>query len=378
MEEKLRSEYLAKTFQGLEDILAEELESLGAIEIKIRKRAVLFQADMETFYKVNYLSRLASRFLRPVMSFRASSYEELYDEMNSIDWPSIFHHDQSFAVSSVVKSHIFKHSEYTTLKVKDAIVDHFRNRFRKRPFVERYEPDIRVHVHINDQNVRLYLDASGESLHKRGYRQDDTFRAPLSECLAAGMLIKAGWDGSKDLVDPMCGSGTLLIEAGMIARNIAAQRYRTYFSFHNWLDFDPKLWKKIKQEAKENERVFEFAISGYDYNQEALNSATANLRGAGLKGYTNLTLMDIRDMPVQKNPGFLIVNPPYGDKIKVADIDQHYKDLGDMLKQKFNNWEAWVFTANMDALKNIGLKTSKRIPLFNGPKESRLCLYEMY
>ncbi len=371
-------EYLAKTFQGLEETLAQELEQFGASNIKIRKRAVLFDADLETFYKANYLSRVASRFLRPILNFRADSYDELYNKMSKVDWPELMHYDQTFAISSVVNSRIFDHSRYVTMKTKDAIVDQFRARFRKRPFIETYQPDIRFHVHINDRNIRLYFDASGESLHKRGYRKDDTFPAPLSECLAAGMLLQAGWDGSTDLVDPMCGSGTLLIEAGMIARNIAAQRYRTYFSFHNWSDFQPKLWKKVKEDAIKNERVFEHVIKGFDYSQKALNAATTNLRGAGLKGYTELNLLDINDMPAQKGPGFLIVNPPYGDNIKVDDIDRLYKELGDMLKQKFNTWDAWVFTANLDALKNIGLKTSKRIPLFNGPKESRLCLYEMY
>lgn len=372
------SEYLAKCFQGLEETLSKELSRLGAFNIKIRKRAVLFQADLESFYRINYRSRIAIRLLKPIMTFRANSYDELYDELLSVDWPAYMHFDQTFAVSSVVKSSIFNHSKYTTLKAKDAIVDHFRNRFRKRPFIEVQQPDIHFHLHINDRNVRLFLDASGESLHKRGYRKDDTFRAPLSECLAAGMLLQAGWDGSKDFVDPMCGSGTLLIEAAMIARNIAAQRYRAYFSFHHWPDFNPKLWKKIKQDAKDEEKVFEFSIKGYDYSNEAIKAATTNLRGAGLRGYTDLTLLDINDMPIHKGPGFLMVNPPYDDKIKVDDINQLYRELGDMLKQKFELWDAWVFTANFDALKNIGLKTSHRIPLFNGPKESRLCLYEMY
>ncbi len=371
-------EYLAKTFQGLEEILATELQQLGATNIKIRKRAVLFDADLETFYKVNYLSRTALRFLKPILHFRASSYDELYDKLSEIDWSKHLHYDQTFAISSVVNSRVFDHSRYTTMKTKDAIVDQFRARFRKRPFIETYQPDIRFHIHINDRNVRLYFDASGESLHKRGYRKDDTFPAPLSECLAAGMLLQARWDGSKDFVDPMCGSGTLLIEAGMIARNIAAQRYRSYFSFHHWKDFQPKLWKKVKEDAIKNERVFEHVIKGFDYNQKALDAAATNLRGAGLRGYTELKLQDINDMKAQTKPGFLMVNPPYGDNIKVADIDLLYKQLGDMLKQKFNQWDAWVFTANLDALKNIGLKTSKRIPLFNGPKESRLCLYEMY
>jgi len=370
--------YLATTFQGLEDILAHELQQLGATRIKKRKRAVLFDASDEVFYKVNYLSRVAIRILKPLFEFRARTYDEFYKRLKNTDWARYFHYDQTFAVSAVVKSRLFKNSQFTALKTKDAIVDAFRDRFSKRPFVQTYQPDIRIHIFINRERVRVLLDASGESLHKRGYRQDHHFPAPLSECLAAGMLLLAGWEGQSDFVDPMCGSGTLLVEAGMIARHIPAQRYRSYFSFHHWPGFDAKLWKKIKTEAKATERNFTHTITGYDINPAAVRAAQANLRGAGLKAYTPVQVADLRKLPVHTPPGLLVTNPPYGDKIKADDIFDLYRQIGDTLKHQFNGWEAWIFSANKEALKHIGLKTARRIPLYNGPKEARLCKYEIW
>ncbi len=372
------NKYIAKTFFGLEDILAEELRQIGAEDIRTVKRAVLFSGDQFTMYRANYELRTALRILKPIGEFEAHNADQLYKRAKRFNWGNYMDVDGTFSIDAVANSQIFHHAQFAGLRVKDAIVDHFRERYDRRPNVKLDHQDMLLNVHINDRKVRLSLDSSGDSLHKRGYRLAAA-EAPLNEVLAAGILLMSGWTGDRPLVDPMCGSGTILIEAAMLAARQAPQKYREWFGFMSWKDFDEQLWRKVKRESKEREQEIAISIEGSDISNNNLRAAQENIRRAKMDRYIRLRLKNFFSYKRPPSPpATLISNPPYGERLKEDDIFGFYKQIGDTLKQNFTEYDAWIFSAKREALKHVGLKTSKRIPLFNGPIECRLHKYELY
>jgi len=367
----------AKTLQGLEEVLKQELIELGAANVKTGKRVVEFYGDKTLLYKANFYLRTALKILKPIAEFKAQNEEELYDKVQSVSWDSFFDVNQTFAIDSTVYSQYFSHSKYIALKVKDAIVDQFRDKYKKRPYVETENPDMQVNIHISNDLCTLSLDSSGESLHKRGYRTKAT-KAPLNEVLAAGMILLSGWDKKSNFIDPMCGSGTLLIEAAMIAYNIPPGIYRQKFAFETWKDFDSVLLENIYEEDVEN-NDFNAKIIGADISEIAIRVAKHNIANAALKRKIDLNIIPIENFkPPEKAKGIVITNPPYGERLKKDKIKEFYATLGDIFKNKFEGYAVWMLSNNMEAIKFIGLKPSQKITLFNGPLECKFLNYEIY
>ena len=368
---------IAKTFKGLEDVLANELNELGALNVKKVVRAVEFEGDKTLMYRANFHLRTALRILIPIASFTVNDEKELYNAIQTIDWSEYFGIKNTFAIDSVVHSNFFSHSKYVALKVKDAIVDQFREKYGKRPYVETEEPDIRFNVHISENKCDVLLDSSGDSLHKRGYRVR-THKAPLNEVLAAGMIMLSDWDRKSDFIDPMCGSGTLLIEAAMIAYGIPPGIYRSKFGFESWLDFDPDLFEEIYEEELP-ETNFSSMIYGSDVSEIAIKIAKENVSNASLKNKIKLLVKPIENFnPSTKENGIVITNPPYGERIKKNEINNFYKVLGDRFKQVYQGYDIWLLSSNFDAIKNIGLHPSNKITLFNGALECKFLEYSIY
>ncbi len=368
---------VAKTFKGLEDVLAEELNQLGALNVNKVVRAVEFEGNKELLYKANFHLRTALRILKPIAEFEATNEQELYDEIKKIDWEQYFKIKNTFAVDSVVYSRLFSHSKYVALKIKDAIVDQFRDKYGKRPYVELDDPDVRISVHISEHKCSILLDSSGDSLHKRGYRIK-TNKAPLNEVLAAGMILLSGWDKQSDFIDPMCGSGTLLIEAAMIAYNIPPGIYKKKFGFETWLDFDADLFEEIYEEEHE-EKKFEGKIMGSDVSEIAIRIAKENIDNAALNKKISLTVKPIENYnPPDDKKGFVVTNPPYGERMKKNEINSFYKVLGDRFKQSYQGYHIWLISNNFDAIKNIGLHPSKKMTLYNGALECKFLEYSIY
>lgn len=363
---------VAKTFAGLEQVLADELEVLGAESISMERRAVSFWGDQELLYKANFSLRTALKILKPVAEFDVSKREQLYNLTKKVVWTDYLALGKTFAIDSTVQSDIFVNSMYASLKVKDAIADHFRDATGKRPSVNTVDPDIRINVHLMGNHCILSLDSSGESLHKRGYRvgQGD---APLNEVLAAGMILLSGWKGEKNFLDPMCGSGTLLIEAAMIAQGIPPGIYRKSFGFERWPDFNDKLFADIYNAEYETE--FNGKIVGSDISAKDITIAKANIKNAGLSKKIEVQVKDIRTLEPPFDNGIIITNPPYGERIKPQSIFELYTSIGNTLKNKFAGYEAWIISGSVDGLKSIGLKPSKKIDLFNG---AIACSYRCY
>jgi len=371
-------ELIAKTFHGLEETLAQEIRDLGGKVIAIQTRAVRFETNQKGMYRANLELRTALRILKPIHTFKAYKTNQLYSRTQLVDWSDYMDVDDTLAIDSVVSSRFFKHSKYVALKVKDAIVDQFRERTGSRPSVDTDEPTLRVHVYIREQEVTLLLDASGESLHRRGYRLEHN-EAPLNEVLAAGVILLSGWRGEKPFFDPMCGSGTLPIEALMIARRIAPNLERDYYGFLTWKDFDQDLWVKVIQEAEARIIPCDQPIFGADISDKNLEIAINNIERAGFKDEIELLVGNFFEQAAPfEEDGFMVMNPPYGERLQPADIEAFYKKIGDQFKQVYAGWEAWVLSGNIPALKRLGLKVSRRMPLFNGPLECRLYKFEMY
>jgi putative N6-adenine-specific DNA methylase len=368
---------IGKTLAGLEEILAAELTALGAEDVEIIKRAVSFSADLEMMYKANLWCRTALRFLKPIASFKAVTNDELYNNVYEYPWDTIFNTEQTFAIDAVVGSSEFTHSQFVAQKTKDAIADKFRAKFNKRPSVDLQSPDIRINLHIFKDDCHLSLDSSGESLHKRGYKLL-TSEAPMSEVLAAGLIILSGWDKTSNFVDPMCGSGTIACEAAMIAKNIAPARYRKNWGFEHWRDFDIKLWKQIKAEAASQEMPFDGIILASDISEKAVSITRSNVRSCGVADYVRISHNALADLVPPPAPGVLVTNPPYGERIKEDDIIALYKSIGDTLKKKYTDYNAWVISSDFEALKFVGLKPSRKIVIFNGPLECRFVKFSMY
>jgi len=367
----------AKTFAGLEEELAKELTSLGAEDVKIIKRGCTFRGDIALLYKVNYLSRLAIRILKPIGVFDVKSEDQLYEKVKKIKWLDIFKLNQTFSVEANLFHSDFDHSHYAALKTKDAIVDQFREETGKRPWVSVENPNIYIDVHVSHNVCTISLDSSGESLHKRGYKIGAD-KAPINEILAAGMIALSGWKCDCDFYDPMCGSGTIPIEAAMFAMNIPSGYYRKEFAFMNWEGYDEELWLKTKQEADENLTEHEHQIFASDRSEKAVGIAKRNFKHAGLHKDINIKVAYF-DSVEPENKGVLIMNPPYGIRMEErGELRDLYRGIGDVLKNKFVGFNSWIISPNFDSAKFIGLRPSKKITLFNGPVETKYMKFEVY
>ena len=368
---------LAKTFKGLEEVLAGELVELGANNVQIERRAVSFTGDKRLLYTANMCLRTASRVLVPIATFRAKDADAVYEHAKQTDWSQYMTLKTGFAIDATVYSDTFRHSQYVTYRVKDAIADYWMEREQKRPSVKLTDPDLSLNVHIAGETVTISLDSSGESLHKRGYRIANT-EAPINEALAAGMLLLAGWHGQGDFYDPMCGSGTLLIEAALIARNIAPGIYRKGFAFEKWADFDRDLFEDIYNDDS-RERPFTHKIYGSDAGYYAVQTAIKNIQSASLQHDIEVRQIRIEELRLadrDTNGALVMMNPPYGERLSQdKDVLRLYQDMGTALKHQFSGATAWIISSNEDALKCIGLKPSKRIRLMNGELE---CLFNQY
>ena len=371
-------EMVAKTFQGLEDVLAEELRDLGAENVEPGRRMVSFEGDLEMLYKANLCCRTALRILKPIFKFTAVNTDELYDRAKEFDWGTLMSVGSTFSIDTVAFSDEFTHSRFVTYRVKDAIVDWFKDRYGddKRPGVRLQDADVMINVHISGDQVTLSLDSSGESLHKRGYRVAQT-EAPINEVLAAGIILKSGWRGDCPLVDPMCGSGTFLIEAALIAANINPGVYRRHFSFENWKDFDPELFDRLYNDDSE-EREVTHKIIGADMSPRAVDIANQNIRSAGVGRMIELHTRPLSEWSEAPEGGILVTNPPYGERISSDDMEGLYRLIGNKLKNVFTGYHAWIIAAKNDYVKEIGLSPSVKIPILNGAIECELREYIIF
>lgn len=369
---------VAKTLQGLEDVLAEELLKLGAENVSIGRRMVSFEGDNEVLYKANMCCRTALRILKPIYKFTASDPDTLYEMTKEFDWSTILSLDKTFSIDPVVNSDTFTHSRYVTYRVKDAIVDWFKDRYGadKRPGVRLQDADVMINVHIDGTRVTISLDSSGESLHKRGYRVAQT-EAPINEVLAAGILLKAGWNGQCPLVDPMCGSGTFLIEAALIAANINPGVYRKNFAFEQWPDFDEELFERLYNDDSQ-ERDITVPIIGCDISPKAISIAEKNVKQAGVGKYVELEVRPLAHWTEAPDDGILVTNPPYGERISVSDMDGLYELIGQKLKNVFKGYHAWIIGYQEEYFKKIGLAPSTKISLYNGALECELREYIIF
>ena len=368
---------LAKTFYAFEPVLARELRNLGASNVQEGVRNVSFEGDKGFMYKANLRLRTALKILKPITTFYARNEHELYKKIFEMKWESYFHHDQTFAIEASLKSETFTHSLFISQKVKDAIVDRFRKVSAKRPNVDTRDPDLKIHIHIQDRQCHVSLDSSVSSLHHRGYRTATNI-APINEVLAAGLLLLSGWDGRTDFLDPMCGSGTFLVEAAMIACNIPANINRKGFAFQKWNDYDEDLFDKILDSSLNRTREFTQKILGYDKAPSAVEKALENVKNANLSDYIQIEQKDFfGSVKETEGPLHMVFNPPYGERLNI-EMESFYKKIGDTLKKGYPGTEAWLITSNMEAIKHVGLRTSRKIKVFNSHLESRLVKYVMY
>lgn len=369
-------ELIAKTFQGLEEVLAQELTELGASNIEIGRRMVSFTGDKAMMYRANFCLRTAIRILKPIKHFSAKTADEVYEAVKSIEWENYLDNMSSFAVDAVVFSNEFRHSKFVAYKVKDAIVDYFREKTGNRPSVRINNPDVSFNIHVAEDQCTLSLDSSGESLHRRGYRQEQV-EAPLNEVLAAGMILMTGWRGECDLIDPMCGSGTIPIEAALIARNIAPGVFRKEFGFEKWKDFDQELFDSIYNDDSQ-EREFNHKIYGYDNNPKANEIATHNVKAAGVTKDVILKIQPFQQFEQPAEKSIIITNPPYGERISSGDLLDLYQMIGERLKHAFTGNDAWILSYRDECFDQIGLKPSVKIPLFNGALECQFRKYQLF
>ncbi len=368
---------VAKTLFGFEEILAKELRNLGAGNVKIGTRNVSFEGDTGFMYKANLCLRTAIKIIKPIHSFTVRNENELYKKIYAMPWAEYLSVDTSFAIDTTVNSDHFSHSLYVSQKAKDAIVDKFRDMDGKRPNVDVKFPDMRINIHIYKEHCNVSLDSSGRSLHHRGYRTATNI-APINEVLAAGLLLLSGWEGQSDFLDPMCGSGTFLTEAAMIACNIPANINRKEFAFEKWEDFDEELFEKIVAVSLRKTREFHHQIIGYDKAPSAVRKATENIENANLSEYITVERKNFFDSekPIE-GPLHMVFNPPYGERLNL-DMEDFYAAIGDTLKQSYPGTDAWFITSNMQALKFVGLRPSRKIKVYNSHLESRLVKYVMY
>ena len=368
---------VAKTMFGFEGILAKELRKLGAMNIEEGVRSVSFEGDTGFMYKANLCLRTAIKIVKPIHSFSVTSEEELYKKIYAFDWTEYLTPHTTFAIDTTVNSDHFSHSLYVSQKVKDAIVDKFRDLDGIRPDVDIKFPDIRINIHIQKDHCNVSLDTSGRSLHQRGYKTATNI-APINEVLAAGLLLLSGWDGQSDFLDPMCGSGTILIEAAMIACNIPVNINRKEFAFEKWPDFDQDLFDKIVESCLNKTREFHFKIAGYDKAPSAIRKAQDNIENANLSEYIKVGQFNFFETEKSVDTHLhILFNPPYGERLDI-EMEEFYKNIGDTLKNYYAGTDAWLITSNLEALKYVGLRPSRKIKVFNSHLESRLVKYVMY
>ncbi|MFK2820843.1 THUMP domain-containing protein [Flavobacteriaceae sp. LMIT009] len=368
---------VAKTLYGFEELLATELRNLGAMEVKPGVRNVSFVGDKGFMYKANLGLRTAIKILKPIKTFRITSEQDLYNRIYKINWEKYLSKDGSLAVDATVHSNVFKHSKYIALKTKDAIVDKFRDTVGERPNIDLRFPDLKINVHIDRQLCTVSLDSSGESLHRRGYKSATNI-APISEVLAAGLVMLSGWDGQSNFMDPMCGSGTILIEAAMIACNIPPNLMRKEFAFERWNDWDVDLFEKVEESLLKKTRDFHHKLIGYDKSPSAIKKAKDNIKNAHLEEFINVNHEDFfKTQKAGEDHLHMVFNPPYGERLDIQ-MEEFYSNIGATLKHGYPGTNAWFITSNLEALKHIGLRPSRKIKLFNAKLESRLVKYEMY
>ena len=369
---------VAKTLFGFEDLLVKELKQLGAQDVKAGVRNVSFVGDKGFMYKANLGLRTAIKILKPIKTFRVSNEDDLYKQVYNIKWEKYLKATGSLAIDATVHSKHFTHSKFIALKTKDAIVDRFRDNGGVRPNVDLRFPDLKINVHIDRSVCTISLDSSGESLHRRGYKLATNI-APINEVLAAGLIMLSGWDGQSDFMDPMCGSGTMLAEAAMIACNIPPNLMRKEFAFERWEDWDVDLFEKIEESLLKKTRDFHYKIIGYDKSPSAVHKAKENIKNAHLDEFITIKHEDFfkTQRPGEAQKLHMVFNPPYGERLDIQ-MEQFYKQIGDTLKQNYPNTDAWFITSNLEALKHVGLRPSRKIKLFNAKLESRLVKYEIY
>lgn len=368
---------IAKTLYGLESVLAEEINNLGAGDVNPVNRAVTFNGDKELLYRINYCARTALSVLVQIADFRIRTRDDLYKGGIKVEWDRFMDADDTFSITPVINSSHFGHTGYAGLILKDAIADYFRKKYGRRPSVNRDDPSLLINLHISNDLVTISLDSSVVPLFKRGYRQEQAV-APLNEVLAAGILYISGWNASASLTDPMCGSGTIVIEAGMIACKIPPGKFRTYFGFQKWKDFDEELYISVRNDCDSHIRTSPVRIYGSDISEQAVTQSKLNLSKACLTDAVSIELCDFRNLKSSANQGFVFLNPPYGQRIKTDEIDALYSMIGTTLKHNFAGNAVWLITSNMESLKQVGLKPKEKYTLFNGALECLLLKYEMY
>ncbi len=364
---------VAKTLYGLEEILAGELIALGANDVQLGRRMVSFTGDKELMYKANFYCRTALRILKPIYHFKAKDADTVYKKVKEVEWENYISLEKTFAIDSVIHSDDFNHSKFVAYRTKDAIVDYFMEKYEKRPSVRVNNPDLYINIHISHNDCTLSIDSSGESLHKRGYRIAQT-EAPLNEVLAAGMILKTGWSGESNFIDPMCGSGTLLIEAAMIALNIAPGIYRKEFAFEKWIDFDQEMFDRIYNDES-NEKAFTFKCYGSDISSAAIEIAEKNVRNAGLMKYIDLRVLPLQQYNEAPQPGIMVTNPPYGERISSRDLQGLYSMIGERMKHVFTGYNVWIISYKDECFDKIGLRPAEKVKLMNGSLE---CEYRSY
>ncbi|MGB5460031.1 MAG: THUMP domain-containing protein [Eudoraea sp.] len=368
---------VAKTMFGFEEILAKELRNLGAVNVVEGIRMVAFEGDTGFMYKANLCLRTAIKILKPIHSFYVKDETDLYKKIYEMEWSKYLNPEITFAIDATVNSENFTHSLYVSQKTKDAIVDKFRDTVGKRPDVDIKFPELRINIHIQMNQCNVSLDTSGRSLHQRGYRTATNI-APINEVLAAGLLLLSGWDGQSHFLDPMCGSGTFLTEAAMIACNIPANINRKEFAFEKWQDFDSELYEKIVESSLNKTREFHYKITGYDKAPSAVQKAIDNVENANLSEYISIERKNFFESEkFTENHLHMVFNPPYGERLNI-EMEEFYGNIGDTLKKNYPGTDAWFITSNLEALKFVGLRPSRKIKVFNSHLESRLVKYVMY
>jgi putative N6-adenine-specific DNA methylase len=377
MEKQTRFPLIAKTVAGLEGVLAEELASMGAENVMVLNRAVSFMSDQSLMYRSNFQCRTALRILKPLFHFEITDQGDLYREISDFAWENFIRPDQTLAIDAVISYTVFTNSQYVAQRTKDAVVDRIRKVSGQRPSVDLDNPDLKINVHIFKDQCTVALDSSGQSLHRRGYRQS-TGPAPLNEVLAAGLLRLSGWDKETPLLDPMCGSGTLLIEAAMLAGNIPAGMHRKQWGFMKWNDFDPELWESVRSEGISEMQKPVVPLHGADRSPRAVAAALENLQFSGLEKSINIEGCALSELDPPFEKGFMIFNPPYDERIKIEDSLAFYKMIGDSLKQNFTGYTAWLISSDLDSVKFIGLRPSRKIHIFNGPLECRFLRFDLF
>jgi putative N6-adenine-specific DNA methylase len=375
-QQEINSLLIAKTFKGLEEVLAREAISLGAADVKILNRAISFTGDKSMIYKSNLNLRTALKILKPIATFRAKNEVELYKGIYNIEWGNYIDVDQTLAIFTVVSSPYFNHTQYVALKAKDAVVDQFKNLYGKRPSIDTTNPDFHIHLHLVEDECTVLLDSSGEPLNKRGYRINSTI-APINEVLAAGMVLLSQWEGQSNFIDPMCGSGTIPIEAALIAYNIPPGIFRKQFAFEKWKDFDKELFEEVYNEDLP-EKKFNYKIIASDISAGAIRIAIDNAKNAFIQNKIEFITQSFEKLIPPEGGGLIMMNPPYGERLKKNDLESFYERIGNQLKKSYSGYEAWIISSNKEAIKRIGLKPSQRIALLNGALECNFLRYNLY